>query len=85
MRTCLHCGGQGRLLILKDSSSGGLYLHCEECEWGWRDPEKTDDIGSAFLTLDEDFDSEVPSRDEIEERGWAKYISGHFDERTVDG
>ena len=80
MRTCLHCNGQGRLLILKDTSADKLYLHCEECEWGWRDPQATDNIKAAFLTLEEEFDTEVPPKEEIEKRGWGQHISGSFDE-----
>lgn len=78
MRTCVHCNGQGRLLIMKDLSTNSLYLHCEECEWGWRDPEKADDVGWAFLTLDEDFEAEPASSAEIERHGWSRYVAGEF-------
>lgn len=65
---------------MKDLSNHSLYLHCEECEWGWREPEKTDDVGSAFLTLVEDFEAEPASRAEIERHGWRRYVAGEFQE-----
>jgi hypothetical protein len=76
MRTCVNCGGQGRLFIMKDLSNHSLYLHCEECECGWRDPEKTRDLESAFLTLDENFESEPATMTDIEEAGWRRYVGG---------
>lgn len=82
MRPCPRCDGQGRLLILKNRGTGTLYLHCEECEWGWGDPAlaAAGDIDAAFLTLQEDFESDTPSLDEIGRLGWGKFVAGYFDE-----
>ena len=68
---CPVCG-VGRLLVFKDLSAHSLYLHCEECEWGWRDPERSNSSASGFLTLDEDFEAEVATELEIRKHGWSK-------------
>ena len=49
-------------MVMKMLSSSQLYLHCEECESGWYDPLKVDDLAAKFLTLDEDFDAELDER-----------------------
>ncbi len=74
------CNDQGRLIIFKDINSTSLYLHCEECEWGWRNPDSVHDKKAAFLTLKEDIESEIPSLDEIEKLGWGAYALHWFDE-----
>lgn len=79
-RLCPHCDGEGRLIIMKDLTHDSLYLHCEECEWGWRNPDTAADVASGFLTLDEEFDAEPASNDEIVNAGWAKHVAGHFQE-----
>jgi hypothetical protein len=78
-RNCPNCG-QGRVLILENLNERKLYLHCEECEWGWRDPERATDAKDGFLTLNESFQTRVPTSEEIRERGWAPYVSGTFEE-----
>jgi hypothetical protein len=60
-------------VVMKNLSSGLLYLHCEECESGWRDPLKVNDLTAKFLTLDEDFDAEIATWEEIKEAGWQRY------------
>jgi hypothetical protein len=57
-----------------------LYLHCEECEVGWRDPATASDPSAGFLTLDEEFETAFPTLTEIRERGWERYVKGTFDE-----
>ena len=76
---CPFCG-QGRLTITKDATHESLYLHCDECEWGWRNPDSVVDPTAKFLTLDEDFVSENPTFSEIEQHGWAKYAMNVYDE-----
>ncbi len=71
--TCSNCKHQGRLMLMKNLSSGQLYLHCEECESGWRDPLKIDNLAAKFLTLDEEFDAELATWDDIEKAGWQRY------------
>ena len=71
--TCPNCKHQGRLMVMKNLSSGQLYLHCEECESGWYDPLKVDELAAKFLTIDEDFDAELATWDDIEKAGWQRY------------
>ena len=71
--TCPNCKHQGRLMVMKNLSSWQLYLHCEECESGWHDPLKVDDSAARFLTLDEDFEADPASLDDMEKAGWQRY------------
>jgi len=68
-RTCAFCG-QGRLLIMKDTTHDRLYLHCEECEYGWFDPEDAVRNTNSFLTLLESFDARPATDEEIVTAGW---------------
>jgi hypothetical protein len=79
-KPCPACHGQGRLIIYEDVTHGRLYLHCEECEWGWLDPESADDPGAGFLTLSAEFASALPDADRIASYGWSKYALHSFDE-----
>lgn len=78
-KTCPHCDNQGRLLIQRNVDECALYLHCEECEWGWKRPEDATDVAKGFLTLLVDFESENPTLEEIETAGWGGYITGSFE------
>lgn len=78
-RECPFCR-QGRLLIAKDVTRGALYLHCEECERGWRDPETADDAKASFLTLDEEFEGSFPDETEIDLAGWGRYKTHTFED-----
>lgn len=71
--TCPACAHNGRLLIARDNSDQSLFLYCDEGECGWRDPERIGDRSTYFLTLDENFDFDCPSEDEIDAAGWRKY------------
>jgi hypothetical protein len=55
LKICPFCN-QGRLFIYKNLNQNKLYLHCEECERGYKN---LDNVSSetSFLTLLEDFDS----------------------------
>jgi len=68
------------LLVFLDATHDNLYLHCEECEWGWRDPvaAAAGDLKASFLTLLEHFESEPATGEEIERRGWKRYVAGEF-------
>ena len=79
-QTCPLCAGQGRLLVFKNLSSEKLYLHCEECEWGWKDPKLAHLRESGFLTLDEDFESIPASAADIREFGWTEFAFNELDE-----
>ena len=78
-RTCPLCK-QGRLLVFKNTTSNELYLHCEECEWGWRDPETSDQKERGFLTLNEDFEAEPATWDDIAKHGWEQYAKNEFED-----
>lgn len=76
---CSFCR-QGRLLIATDISSGTLYLHCEECERGWRNPAEASQPQTSFSTLSEEFDMRFPGEAEIDEAGWSSYKLHSFEE-----
>jgi uncharacterized protein (DUF983 family) len=67
-KTCPFCG-QGRLFVYKNIDSNKLYLHCEECETGYNDPERLDKDHS-FLTLLEDFNAIEASQEDILQSDW---------------
>ena len=67
-KTCPFCN-QGRLFIYKNITDSKLYLHCEECERGYYDPQKID-AEHSFLTLSEDFDAVVATADDVKTMGW---------------
>ncbi len=77
--TCINCNGQGRLFITKDVTANRLYLNCEECEWGWRDPEQVDNPEAKFLTLNESFEAEDATSEEIDRHGWGMYALHQFE------
>ena len=64
-------------MIIEDITHGRLYLHCEECEWGWLRPEDSDDPVKGFLTLKQDYESVIPSYDRIRELGWLDYAKNY--------
>lgn len=71
---CMFCH-QGRLFIEHDRTDDQLVLHCEECEYAWKDPEALGSINpdSTLLTLVSDHVLEYPSDSLIRDRGWARY------------
>ncbi|MCC5850392.1 MAG: hypothetical protein JJU29_20080 [Verrucomicrobia bacterium] len=81
-RLCPHCSGQGRLLITEDLTNERLYLHCEECDWGWIDPAMAHDVSKGFLTILEDFETKNPTFETIRSFGWEKYALHAFHETS---
>ena len=63
LTVCSNCE-QGRLFVFFDETAGRPYLHCEECEYGFRDPTRLEKA-DAFLTLLEDFDAHSATREEL--------------------
>ena len=60
-KECPICG-QGRLFVMEDMTNDRLYLHCEECECAWLNPE--DLIAKkGFLAINPDFETEIPSKE----------------------
>jgi hypothetical protein len=68
-QTCPFCG-QGRLVVMYDMTRDRLYLHCEECESGWRDPARIGDPDTRFLTLDEEFDARPATEQDLVRHDW---------------
>jgi len=56
---------QGRLFVTEDITNQRLYLHCEECECGWLNPEELTK-GKSFLAINPDFEERIPSKETIE-------------------
>lgn len=54
-KTCPVCN-QGRLFLYRNLNDNSLYLHCEECERGFKDLNNVDK-NSSFLTITEDFEA----------------------------
>jgi hypothetical protein len=74
---CAFCN-QGRLFIFRRSDLGTLYLHCEECEYGWDRLEEVADVAAGFLTVSVDFESTEPTLAEIQAFGWGHAVRGHI-------
>ena len=76
---CSHricsCCGKGRLFVYKNTVVDCLYLHCQECEYGWDNAEQWYDRDSAFLTRTEDFEAVPASWYDIEDQLWQRYGS----------
>jgi hypothetical protein len=70
-KTCPFCN-QGRLFIFKNLNLNKLYLHCEECERGYYDPDEFN-VESSFLTLTEDFDAIEATSQDIKAHNWDKF------------
>ena len=66
---CSFCH-QGRLFVFKNITNGNLYLHCEECERGWVNPDEVHDKNKSFLTLSQDFEAVEANEGDIEKYGW---------------
>ncbi|RWX09051.1 hypothetical protein EHI42_27540 [Rhizobium hidalgonense] len=72
---CAHCH-QGRLIFQNDVTHRRLYVHCEECEWGWLHPSDVGDAEKGFLTLLQNFDTGDPTLEEIQQSEWRNYLTG---------
>lgn len=66
--TCVICG-QGRLIIAKERSSGGLFVVCEECESEWASPEASESIDAA--SRDTHGSYTLLEREEVENHPWS--------------
>ena len=69
---------QGRLHIFEDLTHHRLYLHCDDCERGWLDPESARDPNACFLTYEVEFESRAPTAETIEAYGWSKYATNTY-------
>jgi hypothetical protein len=68
-KTCPFCH-QGRLFVFKNYSKNKLYLHCEECERGYDDPDQLN-VENSFLTLSQDFETVEASEDDLRKYNWS--------------
>lgn len=74
--TCCLCDHQGQLFVMKYLHDQQLYLHCGECEWGWREPCRVDDKDRAFLTLVDPSEAIPATWQDIARAGWVPFVSG---------
>ena len=70
-KSCPVCE-QGRLFVTEDITNHRLYLHCEECESAWLNPEEVL-ADKSFLAINPDFETRIPSKETIQKFGWMKY------------
>lgn len=66
---CPRCRGQGRLFAYVEDDSGATYLHCEECERGYRDPQRLA-AADGFLTLDSPGTAHPATLDDVIRSPW---------------
>lgn len=71
-KNCSVCE-QGRLFITEDITNERLYLHCEECEMAWLNPEEAGIADKGFLAINPNFKTRMPGIDKIQKFGWTKY------------
>jgi hypothetical protein len=57
-------------------TTGQLYLHCEECEYGWANPAEAADPEKRFLTLTMEYEAGMPTLERIRSSGWEQFIKG---------
>lgn len=69
--SCPSCHN-GRLFLFRESDTGDVYGHCEECEQGYRTPAEIES-NSGFLTLLNDADADWATEAEISRSVWANY------------
>ena len=67
-KQCPFCN-QGRLFVFKNLDTNKLYLHCEECERGYNNPNQIA-AENSFLTLHEDFKAIAASDNDLKEHDW---------------
>ena len=65
-KNCPRCK-QGRLFVLMRAGHLQPYLHCEECEWTWDDPQ---DLDPKNGRLGIDYDSNEPILSTLIAFGW---------------
>jgi hypothetical protein len=78
-KECPNCH-QGRLILTEDITNKRIYLHCEECERGWLNPNEIDDLSKSFLTINIDYETENPNIKKIEDYGWKDIAKNSFTE-----
>jgi len=69
---CPACN-QGRLFVMHNATTNALYLHCDECEMGFPEPEQADVGAGGRLTLTDDFEAEPATMEEIRAASWDRF------------
>ncbi len=72
--TCPLCN-QGRLWLQKNLTTSAIYAHCEECDQGYLSPEDIKIASGGFLTLMEDYETEDPTGEDVENSVWARVVT----------
>ncbi len=75
--TTYHVGNcpacrNGRLFLFRETDTGDVYGHCEECEQGFRSPDEID-ANSGFPTLLNPSDAQWATAEDIGRSVWANY------------
>lgn len=65
---------QGRLFLFRNSATGGVYGHCEECEHGFLSPDDLEAGQGGFLTLLDDDEADWATREDIRRSVWANVV-----------
>ncbi|MFC5701468.1 hypothetical protein ACFPVX_09230 [Cohnella faecalis] len=76
--TCKFCF-QGWVVIAKEKSSGKLYVYCNECMVEWESPEKY--LQKYSGSSEKYGESEEPTKDEVSNIGWKRYINKQLQDR----
>ena len=74
---CPVCA-EGRLFIVENLSRGLLYLHCEECEAGFEDPQNLK-TGVSYLTLELDYECRFADPQTINKHNWQSFALHELD------
>lgn len=59
---------------MKNLDADALYLHCEECEWGWGDLDSACSGRGGFLTFEAVFAARAATLGEVREAGWEPWL-----------
>ncbi len=62
---------QGRLFVAVRDETKELFLECEECSTGWKNPEQVSANENGFLAIH--IMSHFATTEEIQKGGWSKY------------
>lgn len=71
---CPRCQGQGRLFAFREDDTGCVYLHCEECEQGFRDPTRLA-ANDGFLTLDAPGGARAATQEDVLGSPWRSLLA----------
>jgi len=70
VKWCPLCN-QGWVQIVKEKNTGVLFVYCNECEAEWNSPEN---ISIDNAKRDSFGATDVPSMEEIKNKGWSEFL-----------